>query len=142
MIEIFAVVAAIGTFLFGSRIGRDIGRKEVLIELRAKMADCVQNQAGRFSNQGIRGGIVIVDYFGGSPHGVGYVDGTLGAFMVVNIEDMEAKFGDHATNRQVGASTSPNEDETDDTADSNTEFVQELDQRIAEMSRDVRQDKI
>lgn len=141
MIEILAVVAAIGTFLFGFKIGRDTGRKEVLIELRARMADCVRNQAGRFSKQGIRGGIVIVDYFGDSPHGVGYVDGTLGAFMVVNLEDMEAKLGDQATSRPVGDLDSTNQDEADDTSDSNTVFVQELDQRIAEMSRDVRKDK-
>lgn len=59
---IVASVVAIGAFFLGASIGRDTGRKEVIADIRRRMAQCIQNESGMLKEWGIKADTIVVDY--------------------------------------------------------------------------------
>ncbi|NEX60154.1 hypothetical protein [Noviherbaspirillum galbum] len=147
MVEFLAVVLAFGAYWLGYKLGRADGQKEVLIDLRARMRACVQNLSGPLSKWNISGGLVDIDFYGDSPHGVGYLDGPFSpSFMIVNEQELEKKLSERLSLSRESTEQIEVEDphfanlaaDADSEWESTNAYIGELDRRLGEMSQEIR----
>lgn len=85
------IVIAVGAFFFGSSVGRDVGRKEVLSDIRRRIANGVEQPSEFSLETGLRGDLIFIDYFGASVHGIGFAEGSPGPYLFVNHQDLKEK---------------------------------------------------
>lgn len=89
--EIILIGLAVGAFFLGTSIGRDTGRREVLRDMRNRIDIELQSNSDFHQKWNVRGGLVSLDFYGNSPHGIGYDSTYSGSFLVINQDDFNKK---------------------------------------------------